>query len=369
MLKELCVVDYGDDYFPLSDMEGRRYSTAEFDSLMPLLNFRQLMADGRLPERIDGHEVTPPVLRAASFVFRRNPVDARAPGPRLHVLFESMPRRLGIEMPDDVFRLGERIEFIDCETNRVDEGKSDLFQQALERRGYRFPARWSAGNPNPRKAYDEGYFSLDAEGRLFHLKMVNGRPYVKDTRVSETVEVEAFSMLEVASKRFYGFLFGKGGEVFMLEALDGGYHLVRFDIPPFDIYRDRLMIMGNLLYLNVTVTTPGGRTYYALRAGDLARVAEHHVARELDTWGRVSAWIFPAYLTIEEADSAYIYPRVHVTGPRGLLLHLLLAIATGWFVGRRRGVLYAAYVLLAGVAGLLALLVLPDLFTKNNKNT
>ncbi|MDR1273290.1 MAG: DUF4857 domain-containing protein [Odoribacteraceae bacterium] len=365
LLKELCVIDYSDDDTPLSDLSGKKYTTAQFDSLLPLLNFRQLMADGRLPDSIDGHAVTPPVLRAASFVFRHYPATVRGPRPALHVLFESMPRRVGLEMPGDVFRLDDKIEFIDCETNRVNGEKSARFQQTLEKRGYRFPARWNAGNPNPRKAYDEGYFSLDADGRLFHLKMVNGKPYARDTRASETVDVAAFSVLEVANKRFYGFLFGKQGEVYILEERDGGYPLARLDIEPFDLYRDQLTIMGNLLYWNVAVTNPSGRAYYALRSEDLAQVAEHRVAHRPDTWERAAGWFFPVYLTLDDPDSAYIYPRLHVTGA---WFHAPLLLLAPLLAGRRgRRVLYAIYILITGFAGLLALLALPDTFTKKSR--
>ena len=221
LLKELCMIDYGEEEFPLTTLSGKRYTEAECDSLLPLLNYRQLLSDGKMPDSIDGVEISPPLLRSKSVIFRYSPRVTRSPGPRLHVLFESMPRRVGIEMPGDMFRLVDRIEFIDCETNRVDGTKSARFQQAMERRGFRFPARQVSGNPNPRKSYDEGYFVLDATGRLFHLKMVNGKPYVRDTRVDEQVEVAAFSVIEPADKRFYGILFGARGEVYILEARDG----------------------------------------------------------------------------------------------------------------------------------------------------
>ncbi|MDR1414328.1 MAG: DUF4857 domain-containing protein [Odoribacteraceae bacterium] len=365
LLRELCVIDYGDDDEPLQDLAGKRYTTAQFDSLLPLLNYRQLMADGHLPDSIDGIAITPPVLHAASFVFRRYPAESDAPPPVLHVLFESMPRRVGIEMPGDVFRLDDKIEFIDCRDNRVNEEKSARFQQMLERRDYHFPARWNAGNPNPRKAYDEGYFSLDADGRLFHIKMVNGRPYVRDTRASETVDIAAFSVLEVASKRFYGFLFGGQGEVYILEANDGAYHLARLDIAPFDLHHDQLTIMANLLYWNVAVTTPAGRVYYALRSDDLARVAEHRVAHAPDTWERLAGRLFPLRLTLEASNSAYIRPRLHLALA---WMHAPLALLAVAFAGGCwRRLLYAIYILIAGIPGAIALLVMPGIFTLKTK--
>ncbi|MDR2130124.1 MAG: DUF4857 domain-containing protein [Odoribacteraceae bacterium] len=367
LLKELCIIDYGDEETPLTTLSGQKYTEAECDSLLPLLNFRQLMSDGKLPDTIDGIEITPPLLRSKSMIFRYNPIAMRSPRLGLHILYESMPRRVGIEMPGDLFRLEKRIEFIHCETNRIDHEKSARFQHALDRRGYRFPARWSSGNPNPRKAYDEGYFSLDHAGHLFHIKMVNGRPYVRDTRVHEHLDPLAFSMLEVSDKRFYGFLFGKAGDVYILEARDGRYHPVPLDLPPFDALRDQLVIMGNLLYWNVSVTTPAGRSYYALRTSTLERVAEHHVTRPPDPSERLAAWIFPFHLTFVSPDSAYLYPRLHINGPYAWLTNILLAALVAIFVPgtRRQRVFHSSYILIMGIAGFFALLALPYFITNN----
>ena len=126
---------------PFNDLQGNKYTTAQFDSLMPFLNYRQLMADGHLPDSICGTAISPPLLRAATVVFRYTPRERKTPDKGLYILFESMPKRVGLEMPDDVFRLKDGIEFIDVQTNTVNREKSDLFARALEKAGYTFPTR------------------------------------------------------------------------------------------------------------------------------------------------------------------------------------------------------------------------------------
>ena len=168
------------------------------------------------------------LLRAATVVFRYIPKERKTPDKGLYILFESMPKRVGLEMPDDVFRLKDGIEFIDVQTNTVNREKSDLFARALEKAGYTFPARWVVGNPNPRKPYDEGYFTLDSQGRLYHLKMVNNRPFVKDTRIDKDMDMAWFSMYEASNKRFYGFLFDRHGGLYILESREGQYVPVKF---------------------------------------------------------------------------------------------------------------------------------------------
>ena len=263
-------------------------------------------------------------------------------------------------MPDDVFRLKDGIEFIDVQTNTVNREKSDLFARALEKAGYTFPARWVVGNPNPRKPYDEGYFTLDSQGRLYHLKMVNNRPFVKDTRIDKDMDMAWFSMYEASNKRFYGFLFDRQGGLYILESREGQYVPVKLDLDPIDIDCDEVTVMGNLLYWTVIITTPQGRRYYGLETETLKRVSEHAIARELNRWDKVSGWLFPFYITFQEPDSHFLYPRLHVTEYRAWAINLLLALLVTVIASRRSDKLFAAlFVALTGIAGIVAWLLMP----------
>lgn len=367
VMKEMGIVDYKDKITPLSDMKGNKYTTAQFDSLMPLLNYRQLMADGRLPDSLGGYELTPPLLRSKSVIFRTNPTEQHSPNTQLYILFESMPKRVGLEIPDDVFRMTNCIEFVDIATNTVNTAKSVQFQEALQKAGYTFPARWLAGNPNPRKAYDEGYFSLDAKGDLFHLKMVNGRPFVRNTGIGSQMEVDTFIMQEASDKRYYGFLFSKQGDVHILTSNEGRYETQQLDIPPFNVHHEQFNIMGNLLYWTLWTTNTEGRSYYALDTESLKQVDHYYAPRESNKWDKVSAWLFPYYLTFQHSETAFIYPHFIGTGWGAFLIHLLLAVL---FLYIRRDsstrVGLTVYILLTGIAGFVAALLLPSQ-RKNHK--
>jgi hypothetical protein len=361
VMKEFGIVDYSDKKMPLSDLKGNKYTTSEFDSLMPLLNFRQLMSDGRLPDSIGGVAITPPLIRSKSVVFRYDPRDRYSPKTGLHILFESMPKRVGLEMPDDVFRMKDGIAFIDVKTNAVNREKSALFGRALKKEGYEFPARWTIGNPNPRKAYDEGYFSLDAKGGFYHIKMVNSRPFARDTRIGDNMDVAWFSMFEAPDKRFYGFLFDEEGSLYIVESREGKYAPLKLDIDPVNLKKDQITIMGNLLYWTVSVTTPYNRRYYGLESGALKRVAEYSVDRRENKWDNVSCWLFPYYLTFRQPDSDFIVLKVRFTAMKGFGLHILLAVAAGFFISKNRGrkIFNVIFVLFTGIAGFIGLLLLP----------
>lgn len=369
LLDDLCLINHQNKKAPMKDTKGNVYTTAEFDSLIPTLNYRQLMVDGRLPDSIKGVEISPKILRATSVNFKYSPRDFQTPTTELYLLFEAMPKRVGLEMPNDVFRLKDKIEFIDSETNQVNQAKSDLFQKELEKAGYKFPTQWASGNPNPRKPYEEGYFALDANGNLFHIKMVNERPYVKDTKVGQNIDIAGFEMLEVPDKRFYGFLFSKKGEIFIIEN-ENGYRTLKLDIDPINLDKDQVIIMGNMFDWTVSVITPDNKICYALDCATLKRLTDYTIEREIGKWDKISKWMFPYYLSVENSNSDFISPQITVTGVYGFITNFILAIFAGIFAGgsRNKRILSAVFTLLTGIAGLIALLLLPNFRSKFKYN-
>ncbi|MDR1866541.1 MAG: DUF4857 domain-containing protein [Bacteroidales bacterium] len=342
------------------DASGKEYTEAQFDSIMPMLYYRQLSVNGAMPDSIQGRAVTMPEIRQHSFTYRYTPVKTASPSQGLYVMYESMPRRLTIESPGDVFRMKDGIAFVDIATNTVNEEKSALFAAELEKRGYRFPAQWSQGVISTKKPYDEGYFSLDAEGKLFHIKMVNGRPFIRDTRASDTVEVAYFDMSLVADKRFYGFLYDTSGGMYMVES--PGYRLIKAELPPIDLKRDEVMIMANMFFWTVSVTTPEGRHYYALENRRLGKVDETFIAATPDGWSKSAKWLFPVYLTFENHNSEYLKPALTFTAWTAWAGNLAAAVLFVLFARRKRKNLLrqGGYILIAGIAGLIAILITPD---------
>ncbi len=368
-LETLCLNDFNDKEFPMRDKEGNRYNSTQYDTLLPLLNFRRLMGQGLLPDSMRGVETSPRTLMTKSVVFNHKPSDYQRPHVGLYGLLESMPLRGSLETPTDLFRIKERIEFIDAESNRVDVEKSAKFANLLERRGYRFPTAWAKGDCNTRKAYDEGYFTLDAKGRLFHLKMVNSNPYVKDTEVSESVDVLHYVPYNAPDRRFYGFIFSREGGIYILEGDAGVYTPRKIDIPQFDLTSDNLTIMGNIFYWSISVTNESGRSYYAVNSDDLMRVDSFKIERSRDLWDVTQEWLMPLTISFQSNNSYYIYPRVQFGGFKSLVLSLLLSLVMACVSRKERlrvVIFKSLVVLVSGVAGFAAILLLPE-FRKINK--
>ena len=371
LLKEFCFTEFDGRKDNLHDASGNVYTREQFDSVMPLLNFRQLLSNGIMPDSIDGIALDPRILRTKQVIYNYRPRDIKTPEIGLYIMYEALSKRVSIESPGDLFRLKDKIEFIDIQTNKVNIEKSKLFQAALEKNKYSFPAQWTSGNLNARKPYDEGYFSLDADGKLFHIKMVNGKPYVRDTKIGEQMDVAYFSILEVVDKRFYGFVFDKTGQVYIVEEKGGKYLPLKLEIDPIDLNTEDFRIIGNLLYWIVSVENESGKKMYSLKTETLKKVDEHFIPAPKNRWDSYAQWLFPAYLTFKNPESDYITPKVHFTGFHALAVHVLvlLLLFIIWKPFRRNMTFNTLFVLITGIAGAIALLIIPlTPLTKKEKN-
>ncbi|MDR2682272.1 MAG: DUF4857 domain-containing protein, partial [Dysgonamonadaceae bacterium] len=318
----------------LHDDEGKVYEDKAFDLALPLLNYRQLTLNGEMPDSIDGVKIEPQQLRVKQVFYRYSPKEKNRPQPGLYILYESLPKKGKLESPGDLFRLKDQIEFIDAESNTIRQEKSGKFQDALLKAGYTFPAQWTAGDLSIRKPYDEGYFSLDAKGQLFHIKMVNGRPFVRNTRLDPSIEPAFFAMEGPADKRFYGFLFDKKGNTYILEEAGGKYYPRQLDIDPIDLDTDDVSLIGNFLYWTFTVQNAAGKHYYALKTETLEQVRYAYVKAPVNRWDVIAGRLFPFYLTFRNPNSEYIAPQLHFTFWAALLANVFLVLV---FVGLDRG--------------------------------
>ncbi|MDR3339713.1 MAG: DUF4857 domain-containing protein [Candidatus Symbiothrix sp.] len=359
--KKLLFKEFDGREDALHDDEGKVYTDKEYDAALPLLNFRQLTVNGEMPDSIDGIAIDPRELRVKQVNFRYGPLNKNTPNPGLYIMYESLPKKAKLESPGDLFRLKNKIEFIDAASNRVNKQKSEQFQTALLKAGYAFPAQWTSGNLNIRKPYDEGYFSLDAQGQLYHIKMVNGRPFIKNTQLDSQIEPAFFAMEEVADKRFYGFLFDKKGNSYILEEDGGKYKTVQLDIDPIHLDADELMIIGNFLYWTVAVQTDKEKHFYALQTETLKRVRYAFVEAKVNKWEDISGKIFPFYLTFRDKHSEYIAPHLHFTAFTAWIANVLLAVLSLFIFHRKsnkKKIFIGIYTLIFGIAGLVALLIM-----------
>lgn len=284
-----------------TDLSGNQYTEAQFDSILPMFYYRQLLSDNRLPDSINGTAINPRIIQTENFNYRHSPEDINAPVIGLYPLLESMSGRVDLQMPDDVFRItGTGIEFIDIETNSPKETKSKQFTEAMSKKGFRFPAKRISGNPTTRKEYDEGYIMLDADNRLFHLKQVKGKPYVRHIELPKELNPKYIFITEFRNKKTLGFLTDSDNHFYVLE--NKTYEVKKVDIPSFNPEVDGLVILGNMFDWTIRVASTDADKYYAVDANDYSQIkstAYENNYKEL-----------PVQLTFTGYTDKYVKPRL-----------------------------------------------------------
>lgn len=342
------------------DIDGTQYTEAEYDSIMPTFYYRQLMADGRLPSQINGRAVSAPMIKKENFIFRTSPSEVNNTSAALYSLLESSSGRVDLEMPNDVFRIVNTIEFISMKTNEVDSEKSAKYHQALLSAGFTFPPKGVFGNPTTRKEYDEGYFIIDAKGAIFHLKQIKGEPFVKNTNISPTLGVEHIFVTEYSAKHFYAFLSTKKGEFYILQTPD--YTLSQIAIDPFDVKKDGMMTIGNMFFWTLKTSTAEGEKYYAVNAEDYTIENTYENPYTADTYSKISGYLFPFELTFTSYQDKWVYPRIDSISFSALYLNIALALMF-IFVKRhrlkkRKTIANTALIVIVGVFMLIPALLL-----------
>lgn len=159
--------------------DGTSLTSRQMIHALPTLYAEHLIKWNAFPETIQGIHIPPEQARKGAQHLSFRPRDWNAPEPMLHMLLESEPEGASLQFSSDFFRLTDNrqgLEFIRPQTADIDRNKSECTMEAMRKAGFIFPVRALDGKPDPRKDYDEGYLLVDAENRVFQLKMVKGKP-------------------------------------------------------------------------------------------------------------------------------------------------------------------------------------------------
>jgi len=284
-------------------VSGKEYTVEEADSLLPFMYMRQLVSNGRMPDSIQGVPVTPQRIQQTNVNYRIACKDVNRPELSIYGLMESMPKRVDLELPDDAFRFTDQgIEFVDMNTNQRKDRKSQLFTDALAKKGFQFPASRLNGNCTNRKDYDEGYLVIDNAHKLFHLKMTSGRPYVKAIDLPEGVEAQFCFITEFRSRCARGFVTDQNNALYVLDPYYELVPLMATDGPiHYDPLANNLQLMGNLLDWTLHISNAEGEEFYALDARDWHLLNQYIVLAP-------DPYVFGLHFT-EPSTDKWVYPR------------------------------------------------------------
>ena len=351
------------------DTKGNSYTREEYEQKLPLMYVRQLLISESMPDTIKGVAMDMHELSRAKSFFRFKPEDMISPKPKLYPMFESESGRAQLEMPEDFFRITWRIEFLNSNTNKVDEEKSKMFSAALFQKGFKFPAKHISGIPTTRKSCDEGYLLVDAEDQLFHLKMMEGLPYVYAVELPEDLTFKYISCVDNKDKRFYAYLFSNANEIYILTQDE--YILKKLPVTGFQAETCELKIYADLFNINVIIEDDEHLNIFTLDYNTyevVDKYSESWKARKDRPEGKVFSYLFPAQLSMTNPNTNFINFYSNLSGGYGwILLNLALLIIHFIIIRKRKAKLSRqlpdlVIVALTGVFGFLAVNIFPNKF-------
>jgi hypothetical protein len=307
--KNFLFYRYNNDTLTMVDERGTNYERSDFEQLLPLDNYLQLLRDDNLPKAIDGVALVPEKIKRERISLRIRPDMIDSPGVPLYPLLEAESGRVRLEMPDDFMRINSRVEFVIAASNALDAAKSEKFIRAFQTAGFAFPPRLIAGNATTLKPYDEGYFLVDHAGAAFQLRMVHGEPDLK--KISEVAPPATKAQWETLNPRFIHvqevetheircFLISGDNRPWLVVGKD--YRLVPLPLDDYEPSRDSLVIRGDLL--NRLITAANEDTFQAVALDrDYQVVRRYHESLpnlRNTAVGKVRAILFPFTLDFED---------------------------------------------------------------------
>ncbi len=347
------------------DNKGKVISKKQFEALAPLYFYRSLFYFGKMPAQIDTYKVTSKSLKLNTIFTQIKPEQISTPQIMLFPLIESKPDGPKLQMPNDFFRITDKMEFLDCETNTIIPDLTNRFTKALKNVGFIFPAKKIFGNPSVMKPYDDGYFVVDSKNQLFHIKRVHNNPYVKKITLPKGVIPIYIAVTEMELREFHALLISADSELYIISFKN--YKPIKMPIKNYDYHSMKIRFQGNPLYRVITVISDTSLSLFVTdrKYNFVDEYKETWTSKYETTAGKVLSAVFPFSLQITSAHSNLIDFYFKFNGTIslvGMIISLLIYI----FIQRRKGEeatqckMDYLIVFLTGFYGLIATLLIRD---------
>lgn len=346
------------------DAAGNYMSRVEFEKKLPFIYYKNMELWGLLPIEIDGRSFTKKDIKKDRRVIelRSDQINNNAPAAPVWPLLESTQNQVRLVFPDDRFRMTDtKMEFINADTNRIDEELTKNFTASLNENGFIFPARSVNGKFTVLKPFDEGVFIVDKGYQIFHVKRVNGEPSIKKLPVPSTLKTRHIRVSENRQKKFYGLLLCEAGDLYLVSY--NNYKLIPLPLKDYNPDRMDLKLIFNPLY--VTAVYSDRTRIYAVAMNKSFNVVDrfsHKMSKSKETFSKtVFKILFPFQINFGEGGNAWLKPDISLNGwpsIAGIGFALAIYLFTAYFfrIGKSR-LFPVALILLTGLYGATALLL------------
>jgi hypothetical protein len=347
----------------VTDRKGNRLPRKDFERLLPFLTYKQLLYKGTMPDTIQNILIDIHKIRENNFSIPLKPKEMASFKIPLAPLIESAPNRADLQLPEDMFRITDRIEFINCETNTVTEDKSELFTKVLSEKDFSFPAKKIFGNPSTRKAFDEGYFIVDNNDKLFHLKRIKGKPYVKKIKLPD-IKIKYIKVRELNLREFYGLVVSEDNRLFIISY--DNYKFIELPVKGYNSNEMQVKFTGDLLYRLVTLSAKDSIASFVMNRNYklVDTYFEKWKGNNETTAGIFFKNFFPFSLSFTDRNNAYVdfYGKYNYSFIVNIIL-VVIAFFILWKYFNRKPVtqiLDLIIILFTGIFGFIAVLLIRD---------
>ena len=305
--------------FRFIDRKGNVYG----DEVQPLFYHSILASKGAFPDSLEGIPVTEEMVEHNSVILSAEPKEFNVKKAPVYLLMESVPVRLELHDPEDAFVVRKNgLAVYRMADNTLLEEKTGRFNAALSAEGFRFPAHLVAGKPSHHKEYDEGYLLTDAEGKLFHLKQVDGEPAVRHFPAADSLDLRQILITEFTNRATLGYLVDRDNRLHMLRP-DGT--VIPTEVR-YDPAREDLLVVGDLFYYTVKTSDADGEHFFALRSDDFSLVDRMDRPYDFEEEVNLCKYVFPCRLSFTSSDHGWVKPRFSDFSWIGLVVDLLVAV-------------------------------------------
>ena len=163
---------------------------------------------------------------------------------------------------------------------------------------------------------------VDAAQRVYHMKQVRGRPFVRRTDVADSLQIGQIFVTEFADRKSLGFLVDSKKRFYTLGAED--YKLHEIPVGKFGPTRENMMIIGDMFYWTVTIQGAESKRYVAVNARDYSLADEYRPEEKPQAWAEYAKYLFPFELSFTSPLDGYVKPRIAEVSFQALWLGLAL---------------------------------------------
>lgn len=350
-----------------SDTKGNYLDRRKVDELQPFLFYNQLTNDGRMPDTLLGEKTDLSVISKEFFYNNIESSNYSKPAYNLYILFESQSGRVGVEYPEDFFRLGNGIEFINCRTNKIDKAKSEKFTNAMLKAGFVFPAGLVAGIPFDFKSHDDGNLITDKNGKLYHMKMVKGEPYFVKIATEDNFSIKHIECVDNRNyTEFMAYIITENNKIHILKTKD--YCITELPIDDYIPEDQRLTIIGDYKTRHAALVGPDYIKAYAIDKNYnlIDSYSEEWLVKEDMIQGKLVRIIFPFVLKLKPGNSEFL--KLDFSGLSGygwILVNGILVLIYLFILIKRKNVIKKnimdiCTIGLCGIFGFIAINVFPN---------